>query len=177
MAENKSGISGIGLAAILAGSVFLYAGIKGKSVTGSIQAVIQGKPPGSAASANLIGTPAEPGGAATTTIPPGPELPGGTVGGVFTHAQLMSLWTSNGGDPGAANNAACHAIQESSGEPAVTSGNPDGGTNVGLWQLDTKGKGAGYTIAQLQDPTTNVRVTIMATGNGRDWSAWATPGC
>jgi hypothetical protein len=68
-------------------------------------------------------------------------------------------------------------MQESSGNAAVTSSNPDGGVNVGLWQLDTRGKGAGYSVAQLQDPNTNARVTVFATRNGRDWSAWATPGC
>jgi len=176
MAE-KNTISGAGLAALLAGSVFFYAGIKGKSILSTLQTVISGRPPGSAEPANVIGIPSEPPATGTTTIPASSELPGGTVGGVFTHADLVKLWTSNGGDPAAANNAACHAIQESSGEPAVTSPNPDGGTNVGLWQLDTLGKGAGYTIAQLQDPGWNARITIMATSNGRDWSAWATPGC
>jgi hypothetical protein len=169
VAENS--ISGVGLASILAGSVFLYAGLKGKTVLGSVQAVISGKSPATGASAGQIT------GSGTTTISPSSELPGGSVGGTFTHADLMNLWTSNGGDPNAANNAACHAIQESSGEPAVTSSNPDGGTNVGLWQLDTKGKGAGYTVAQLQDPATNARVAIMGSANGSDWSAWATPGC
>jgi hypothetical protein len=89
----------------------------------------------------------------------------------------MKLWTANGGNPAAANNAACHAIQESTGRSWVTSSNPDGGTNVGLWQLDTKGKGAGYSVAQLQNPDTNARVAIFGSNNGSDWSAWATPGC
>lgn len=95
----------------------------------------------------------------------------------FDHASLMALWEANGGAASQANNAACHAIQESSGNPKVTSPNPDGGTNVGLWQLDTKGVGAGYTVVQLQDPDTNARLTVMHTANGTNWSQWATSGC
>jgi hypothetical protein len=98
----------------------------------------------------------------------------------FTQATLEALWTSNGGAASAANNAACHAMQESGGRPtAVNVGGPGPGCNaVGLWQLATPcGKGAGYTQAQLEDPVTNARITIMATRNGTDWSAWATSGC
>lgn len=59
------------------------------------------------------------------------------------------------------------ALAESSGDPNVTSANPDGGTNVGLWQLDTKGVGAGYTVRQLQDPLTNASVA---------WRGWNADG-
>lgn len=59
------------------------------------------------------------------------------------------------------------ALAESSGDPNVTSSNPDGGTNVGLWQLDTKGEGAGYSVRQLQDPLTNASVA---------WRGWNADG-
>jgi hypothetical protein len=88
-------------------------------------------------------------------------------------AQIMALWTSNGGNPATANTAAAHALAESSGRTWITSPNPDGGINVGLWQLDTKGEGAGYTIAQLQDPATNARITVLKTSNGTNWSHWS----
>jgi hypothetical protein len=55
-------VNGTGLAAILAGSVFMYAGIKGKSVLGTVQAVVSGKDPKAAKSANPITAPAEPSG-------------------------------------------------------------------------------------------------------------------
>ena len=106
--------------------------------------------------------------------------PGGTgpaPKGSYTHAGLMKLWRAAGGSAATASNAACHAIQESSGNPKATSSNPDGGTNVGLWQLDTKGKGAGYSIAMLQNPLLNARVAVKGSSGGKDWSAWATPGC
>jgi hypothetical protein len=97
------------------------------------------------------------------------------VGTTFNHAQLETLWVSSGGSQGTANRAAAQAQAESGGNSTATSGNPDGGTNVGLWQLDTPGgKGAGHTIEQLKDPTTNAQVAIMGSSNGTDWSAWAT---
>jgi hypothetical protein len=70
--------------------------------------------------------------------------------------------------------AAAIGMAESSGRAAVTSSNPDGGTNVGIWQLDTKGVGSGYTVAQLQDPATNAKVMAKGSGNGTDWGEWAT---
>lgn len=107
---------------------------------------------------------------AEAAIPPtsGPDAT------VLDKNALMALWTRNGGAPAAANTAAAIALAESSGRPAVTSPNPDGGVNVGLWQLDTRGVGAGYTIAQLADPDTNARVTIMGSMNGAHWGPWQT---
>lgn len=109
----------------------------------------------------------------------GGAAPGGSGGsavgpGILSKQQIMSVWTSNGGSSGTADIASAIALAESSGRTSVTSGNPDGGTNVGLWQLDTKGVGAGYTVTQLQDPNTNARVTVFGSANGTNWSAWET---
>lgn len=92
----------------------------------------------------------------------------------LTYAQLEGLWIANGGNKAVAPLAAAIAEAESSGITDATSPNPDGGTNVGLWQLDTKGKGAGYSAAQLKDPATNAAVTVQGSSNGTDWSAWET---
>lgn len=92
----------------------------------------------------------------------------------YTQSQLQLLWTTSGGSPAAAQIAAAIAMAESSGNPSSTSSNPDGGTNVGLWQLDTKGVGAGYSIDQLKEPDTNCRVTIMGSLNGTNWGDWET---
>lgn len=167
-------INGIGLAAIGAGSIFLYAGIKGYSIPKTIQYIVQGKSPTTQPQANAIaGTTG-----ATFLGTPGVNASALPSSGSYTHSQLEQLWIQNGGSPATANNAACHAVQESSGSPTVTSSNPDGGTNVGLWQLDTPGgKGAGYSVAELQNAPNNARIAVMASRNGTDWSAWATPGC
>lgn len=161
-----------GVVAVAIGSVFVYAGVKGFSILKAVQSVIQGKPPATGQNVALLST------APTAGITSGAGLGASTPKGAYDHAGLMKLWTANGGDASQANNAACHAIQESSGNPNATSSNPDGGTNVGLWQLDTPGGvGAGHSISQLKDPNLNARITIKATNNGRNWSAWATPGC
>lgn len=96
----------------------------------------------------------------------------GPTAAVMTKDQIVALWTGNGGNPGTANLAAAVAMAESSGRTGVTSPNPDGGTNVGLWQLDTNGEGAGHTIDQLSDPATNARITVLKSANGTNWSHW-----
>jgi hypothetical protein len=93
---------------------------------------------------------------------------------VYTYAQLEQLWINNGGSAATAPVAAAIAEAESSGNAMVTSPNPDGGTNVGAWQLDTNGKGAGLTVAQLQDPNVNAAAAVTGSKGGTDWSAWET---
>lgn len=163
-------LDGVALGAIGAGSVFVYAGLRGVSVLQTIQSIVRGQAPPKASTSSS-------GGSSTFLGLPGVQASALPSAGTYTHSQLEQLWIQNGGDPGQANNAACHAIQESGGRPGVTSANPDGGINVGLWQLDTLGKGSGYTVAELQNAQNNARITVFATNNGRDWSAWATPGC
>lgn len=100
--------------------------------------------------------------------------PVGSGSGRFTYAQLEGLWINAGGSRAAAPVAAAIAEAESGGNPNAESANPDGGTNVGLWQLDTLGKGSGHTAGQLLDPATNAKVAVQGSRNGRDWTAWST---
>jgi Lysozyme like domain len=154
--------SGIGLAAVAGGIVFIYGGIKGYSPLRAVQNIIQGRS-GSFGQkpSQLTGT-----GGINSSVSSSTATYGGDV---------AKLWISLGGDPSRASVASCIASHESGGNPNATSSNPDGGTNVGLFQLDTPGgKGAGYTIDQLKDPVLNTKITIRATNNGRDWSAWST---
>ncbi|MGH3121724.1 MAG: hypothetical protein ACRDPY_33630 [Streptosporangiaceae bacterium] len=165
-------LDGLALGAIAAGSLFTYAGIKGYSVPHAIQALVKGQKPSAGGQANPI--------TSTTAFlgTPGVQSSALPSAGTYTHAQLVTLWQQAGGSAGTADNAACHAIQESGGNPQATSPNPDGGTNAGLWQLDTPGGvGAGYSVTELQNAMNNARITVMATRNGTDWSEWATPGC
>jgi hypothetical protein len=165
-------IAGLPVAFIAAGGVLVWSGVENEPVTAVFRSLAQGKAPAKG-SAETFATDT----ASASTAPADGQVPAAGPGG-FTHGQLEAIWILAGGSPSAANNAACHAIQESSGRASATSSNPDGGTNVGLWQLDTPGgKGAGYTVAQLQNPLTNARVTVKATSDGADWSAWSTPGC
>lgn len=168
-------INGVAVGAIAVGSIFLYSAIKGKSILASSQAIITGKSPATVAQANPIIAPIVGTTAGDNSIGvQGSALPSA---GSYSHAQVMSLWVQMGGSQASANNAACHAMQESSGNPRSTSANPDGGENVGLFQLDTKGVGAGQSVEALQNAENNTRITIAATKDGSDWSEWATPGC
>lgn len=153
----------IGAVAVMGGGVlFLWSGYHGAGLTASLRQLLAGQQPSAANVAPVTG------GAVSSAVSGAAALLGS-----YGHAALEQLWTSNGGSPATANVAAAVAQAESGGSPSATSANPDGGTNAGLWQLDTLGKGAGYTAAQLADPATNARVTIMASANGTDWSAWA----
>ena len=164
----------IGIGAYLAWFGVHYWDSDTKWPTDPLKDVLQGKgipQPSGQTPAALIDAQqtTEAAGAAST----GPAGPSPKVVGTYSLQELQTLWISQGGSPGTAFEAANVAMAESSGEPAVTSANPDGGTNVGLWQLDTKGVGAGYTIEQLSDPATNCRITVMHTANGTNWSEWA----
>src|SRR5271166_5297104 len=112
--------------ALGAGLLFVWSALRNKSILGAAQAAVQGKSPTTAASTpetapnpNAIGNSINAAGAGTVV----------TGKGSLTHAALMALWISVGGSTATANNAACHAIQESTGNPLATSANPDGGTN------------------------------------------------
>lgn len=54
-----AGVNGLALSAVAAGSLFLYAAVKGKTVLGSVQAMVKGQPPSTApaaAAASLSGS-------------------------------------------------------------------------------------------------------------------------
>jgi Lysozyme like domain len=157
------------------GALFAYSALSGKSWSGALKNLIKGKTPTTASTTQSItGTPLSAVAGYGYGIGSGTASP--TVKGVFTNSQLQSLWISAGGNPAKAAVAACIADHESSGNPAAQSANPDGGTNVGLWQLDTKGKGAGFSVSQLLNPILNARVAVRGSANGTNWSAWATAG-
>lgn len=168
-------VDGISLGMIGAGGLFLYAAITGKSIVGSVQAAIKGQPPSASPTSHPIGGTYTPG----TGAAPGQgysvatNIPAGK--GYYSSSAIQKLWTGNGGPQDTAAFAAAVAEAESGGSATVTSSNPDGGTNVGIFQLNTKGVGSGYTVAELQDANLNTQVTIMATNGGTDWTEWGDP--
>jgi Lysozyme like domain len=173
------GINGVAVASLGAGALFVYAGVKGYSIPHAVQAIVRGQPPSTGGQANPVTTPGDGTGTTTAAGIPAAGIGSGAAaaaaGGRYSNAQLQSLWIMAGGNPAKAAVAACIADAESSGNTTATSPNPDGGTNAGLWQLDTPGgKGAGYTVQQLFSAITNARVAVSASSNGTDWSAWAT---
>jgi hypothetical protein len=157
---------GFGMASVAIGLVFIWGGVKGYSPLKAAENIISGKNPNEGQNATSL---------VSTSAPSLSDSAGsGVVQSSYTSPQLQTLWIDNGGNPSKASVAACIAMHESSGIANETSPNPDGGTNVGLWQLDTKGKGAGHTVAQLSDPNTNAKLAIVGSANGTNWSAWST---
>jgi Lysozyme like domain len=168
--SDGSRFNGVALGSIAVGGLLAYAGIKGYSIPATIKKLISGQSPAGQAQATPVST--------ATTAAAGSTPAGGGSGAYDSSDALQKLWTANGGDQDTAAIAAAIAEAESGGSATVTSSNPGGAgcLNVGIWQLATPcGAGAGYTVAQLQDPDTNARVTIMATANGTNWSSWDDP--
>lgn len=175
-------LSGIAIAEIGVGGVLVYSGVKGATLANTFQSLLKGTTPSASQtiSTTSAATPATTTTAATTAAAAvdaaaASSVTAPSVSGTYSTAQLEQLWESAGGDSDTAAFAAAVAMAESSGNASITSQNPDGGTNVGLWQLDTKGVGSGYTVAELQNPETNAKITVLATHNGTDWSEWGDP--
>jgi hypothetical protein len=169
-----------GIGAYLAWFAVHYWRAEVKWPTDPVKSVLTGKalpaPSGKTSAAAIEASVEQPAASASAAAGAATTGPAGTapaVSGDYDLASLQKLWMSQGGSGQTAFEAANIAMAESGGRPAVTSANPDGGTNVGLWQLDTKGVGSGYTIEQLSDPATNARITVMHTVNGTNWSQWA----
>jgi hypothetical protein len=178
-------VNGFSLAYTAIGGVVLWSGIKGTSLSATFKGLLSGQAPGTdtepisdalTATAAVLSTSSltdTAAGSSSEAQQAAGLAPSGSA--TYTGTGLQSLWTSNGGAKDTAAIAAAIGQAESSGNAAVTSANPNGGTNVGIWQLDTTGVGSGYSVAELQNANTNARVTIMATRNGVDWTDWGDP--
>lgn len=174
-------VSGLAVAEALAGFILLWSGIKNTSLKTTLTDLLKGQSPTAVPEPTPTLGVGSGGGSGTSGNGSSGTLPAPLPNqkGTYSNSQLQSLWKMAGGSSSTAAVAACIAQHESGGNATVTSRNPDGGTNVGLWQLDTPGgKGAGYTVAQLQNALTNARVAVKGSSDGTDWSAWSTaPAC
>lgn len=160
-------VNGWTVAYAAVGGLVLWSGIAGTSISATLKGALAGKSPSQLPSTEAIGAPAAAG---TAPAPAASSVP---ASGSYTVAELEALWTGQGGSSSTAFEAAQVAMAESSGDPWRTSPNSDGGTNVGLWQLDTRGVGSGYSVAQLQDPALNASLTVLHSANGTRWTYWA----
>jgi Lysozyme like domain len=170
-------MNGPALGALAIGSVFLYSAVKGKSVLSTAQSIIQGKSAGTVAKTTGISQVVP-----TDSI----TLTGGITGGVgtapkgsYNQSSLQQLWISNGGNPSAAQNAACHGMQESGGDPNAKNGSPcsPGSYAEGLWQICMPLNARYVPGGNAFDPNANAKAAILMSNNGSNWSAWTTPGC
>jgi hypothetical protein len=160
-------IPGSPLAVIAAGAISCWSGLQNQSYANVLRSLVSGVAPTPGPKQTYATT-----GDSTTTNPSGSSSAPAGSAEYDSSSALQKLWTSNGGASDTAAFAAAIAEAESGGSATVTRSNPDGGTNVGIFQLDTNGVGKGYTVAQLQNADTNTRITIMATANGTDWTDW-----
>ena len=79
---DRGGIDGIALASIGAGALFLYAGIRGKSIPAALQAIVQGKSPATVPqSAPIAETSGNETGATAGTSVTGVNIPAGVAAG------------------------------------------------------------------------------------------------
>lgn len=175
-------VDAAGLGAVLAGSLFLYAGIKGKTVLGSIQAVVSGKPPSTAPGANPItGTsyPAPGGGGAGGTMPTAGsgqaalQQAAASVG--WTGAQWQALanveMREAGFNPQARNPSSgalgmAQALGHGTAATAGTLGNEYGG--YGLTDAQAKAANSGNADAQALWMVNYIKATY-----GTPEAAWA----
>lgn len=110
-----------------------------------------------------------------TTRPPTHPTPGAPT--VMTAKNLADLTegvfadTAPSGHPTPREWAIAIALAESSGRVGATSPNPDGGTNYGLWQIDSKSHPQ-YTTAELLTAGGNMRAAAAISNNGHDWGPW-----
>lgn len=169
-------INGPALGALAIGSIFLYSAVKGKSVLASAQAIIQGKSAGTVPQSTGI----------SDITSADTSLIGGITGGVgsapkgsYNQSSLQQLWIANGGSPSTAQNAACHGMQESGGDPQAKNSTPcsPGSYAEGLWQICMPLNAHYVPGGNAFDPNANAKAAILMSHNGADWSAWTTPGC
>lgn len=113
---------------------------------------------------------------------------------ILTAAQVVALWTSNGGNPQYANIFAGIANAESGDNTeALNTDANTGDYSVGLWQINYRGTGSGQysstpsdwplyksrvaafglPSALLADPNAQAKAAISLSSNGTDLSPWA----
>lgn len=162
-------INGFSLAYTAVGAVVLWSGIKGETISDTFRGLLSGQAPSSDTEA--ISTAASPAAPVSATG----AAAAASSAEYDSSSALQKLWTSNGGASDTAAFAAAIAMAESGGNAEITSSNPDGGTNVGIFQLDTRGVGSGYSVAQLQNANLNTQITVRATDDGTNWTEWGDP--
>lgn len=180
-------ISGLGIGAIATGSVFVYAGLKGKSIPATMQAIIQGKSPTGVASSNTIT------GTATSSGSPYARYVGGnppnsaTVAGYKAYATMLLAahgWANqmpafnnivmaeSGWNPNAKNpTSGAYGIAQALGHGNANTRAPDGENNYGGYGTSDavcKAANEGHGNAQIE-----WMMNYIASAYGSPNAAWA----
>lgn len=190
---DSGGISGIAVAAAMAGGIFLYSGLKGKSISVVLRDLIEGKNPSTAAQdqAINIGSIANSSDSPTGSGPLG-SLTGttGTYNGPdwatkqyaansmdsLSFSQISQLWVMAGGPASVAPIAAAITAPESGRRPGrIQLGEPYATTGWGLWQI-TPGNSvpSAGTDNQLLVPINNAHAAVAKYKAAGGFSPWVT---
>ena len=154
----KSRINGLALGSVAAGSVFLYAGIRGKSVLATIQGIIQGKAPGMApAAAQISGTPASSAVTSSTGVSAAPAPSGSET------SWIKSFLTAVGAPSTAANVSSVSAWISHEGSFASSGNNPLNTTQANSGSVGTKNS-IGVQIFATPSDGVNANATALLNG-------------
>ena len=155
-------IDGVALGSLAAGSLLLYAGIKGLSVPGAVQAIIQGKSPATAAkTAQISGTP-------ITQTGGGPPSGSGIVGAAPTPTGSEKSWIDSfliavGAPTTAANEESITAWIAHEGDFATSGNNPLNTTQANSDSIGTKNS-VGVQIFRTPSGGVNANATALLNG-------------
>jgi len=190
---GEGGINGTAVFAALAGSVLLYSGLKGKSISSVARSFLEGKNPGAVPQTKPIATAAIiPPGSPNPFTTPLPNDVSVTSGAGYaalskqysangperlTFAQARQAWTLAGGPGGATSViAAAITMPEAGLRPgAVQAGQPYSTTGWGLWQI-TPGNSvpSAGTDNQLLVPLNNAKAAVAKYRAAGGFSPWVT---
>lgn len=159
-------VSGTALAALGAGVIVLYSGIKGKSITTALQSVIQGKSPATAPQANAISGTSSADLAALGVTSAGTAIPGGGGGGTnpgslqsgpasANYVTIANYLRANGYSRAAAAGIVGCIAGESGGSPEAVG---DQGTSFGFIQEH----GSQYSGLVTGNPSRDLQAQLPA---------------
>src|SRR5258708_2451354 len=155
-------IEGVALGSLAAGSVLLYAGIRGLSIPGAVQAIVQGKSPGTAAAAaQITGTP-------ITQAGGGPPAGSGIVGAAPAPTGSETSWiksflTAVGAPSTPANLSSVSAWISHEGDFATSGNNPLNTTQTNSDSIGTKNS-VGVQIFRTPSGGVNANATALLNG-------------
>ena len=155
-------IDGVALGSVAVGSVLLYASIKGLSIPGAVQAIVQGRSPATAASAaQITGTP-------VTQTGGGPASGSGIVGAAPAPTGSEKSWidsflTAVGAPVTAANEASIRAWISHEGDFATSGNNPLNTTQSNSDSIGTKNS-VGVQIFRTPSGGVNANATALLNG-------------
>lgn len=126
-------LDGVSLGVIFAGGVLAYAGIKGISVTGALQAIVKGQSPATAPpAAQITGS-----GAITGTAGPGgPGPPAAGSGYIGPRKAYQALRAAGFSQPAAIMMTAIGGVESGWRTTALNDTPATGDLSVGVWQLN-----------------------------------------